>query len=423
MAHLTWGRMGKRLIRGLSVSVAMSLVAVVGTTAANARPPATGVPLSAARATEAFGLDLLGAGSGNRVISPDSIATALAMAGTGAKGETAAQIAAGLHSSPGRLGSFGGLQHTLASEAASAAAGDPEPPQLTIANGLFVQEGFPLVPAFTTGLQDHFGAAPEAVDFIGDLPGAIATINAWTSQHTEGVIPALFSELPAETRLVLANAVYLKAKWQARFKKGDTYRQRFHADAGSTEVEFMHQTTRLPYGGGAECECQAVELPYEGSTLSLLVVLPSAKSSVAALGRRLSRSGLGGVVRGLKPRTVELSLPRFHLHTETELVPPLERLGMKAPFGEAADFSGISEAAALKIAAVKHIADLKVDEEGTVAAAVTGVTVTVKSAPGIPPDAVTFDADRPFLFFIRDDQTGAVLFAGRLADPSAALSD
>jgi serpin B len=381
------------------------------------RAAPSGPVRSPAAATALFGLDLLGKlPPGNAVISPDSIATALAMAGTGAKGDTAAQIAAVLHlKGPMRFDSIGGLQHDVFAAQRAAAVGHPSAPTLTIANGLFVQQGYALAPAFVGGLSEHFGASPEAVDFADDPPGATAAINSWTSAHTNGVIPELFSELPPETRLVLANAVYLKAKWRHVFEDYGSLSGPFHRDGKTTKVKFMRQTDHFDYAAGPGY--QAVDLPYRGSTMSMLVVVPTEGGGVAGLESRLREEGLAPVVNGLSSRAVQLSMPRFHLRTEAELNGPLKALGMKLPFDEGADFSGITVVEALKIGQVQHIADIKVDEEGTEAAAATGLVVIPTSAEAPPRDLVVFNADHPFLFFVRDDATGAVLFAGRLTNP------
>jgi serpin B len=367
----------------------------------------------------ALGLGLLGKlPPGNAVISPDSIATALAMAGTGAKGKTANQIAAALGlyvGVPGVFGEVGRLQRAIAAAQTGAGTGHPAAPTLTIANGLFVQSGFALKPEFVDGLSEGFGAAPESVDFAGDSPGAVAAINSWTSAHTNGVIPKLFSELSPGTRLVLANAVYLKAKWRHEFEKSDTHTAPFHRTGRDVTAEFMRQENRFRYGAGPGY--QAVDLPYRSSKLSMTVVLPTGRAGLGALEGRLRKSGLGPVIHKLSLSTVDLTLPRFHLDTEASLNPALEALGMKLPFSEAADFSGITSAAPLKIGEVRHVADIKVNEEGTEAAAATGVTIRVASAPAFLPPIVTFKADHPFLFFVRDDKTGTVLFAGRLTNP------
>ncbi len=413
------------LCTGACILVAVALGIGVGqstaTSKAKVRTPTAASPheaLAPAAATGAFGLDLMHAmGPGNLVLSPDSVATALAMAGSGAAGQTAAQIASTLHlKSPASFASVGELQGTIANEQAAAAQGDPEAPTLDLANALFLQGGFPLNPAFVSGLQEHFGAGPQSVDFAGDLSGSVKTINEWVSDHTNGIIPQLFESLPELTRLVLADAVYLKASWLYPFRSGYTYPAPFHSPAKSSSVQFMHETERSRYGSGRGYA--AVDLPYRASTLSLLVVLPVGRS-LGALQHQLGARGLARIVHGLSPRLVQLSLPRFHLRTQTSLNQALAALGMRVAFSEAADFSGITAAEQLKIALVEHAADFKVDEAGTEAAAATGVVVEPTSARRPAGHEVVFNANRPFLFFLRDDRTGAVLFAGQLTNPAS----
>ncbi len=387
-----------------------------GPTHVRAAPSATFAP---AAATGAFGLDLMRAqGAGNLVLSPDSVAAALAMTGTGGARSTAAEISRTLHlKGPADFAAVGDLQRAIAAGQAAAAVGDPEPPTLEIASGLFLQQGLPLEPAFLSGAQQHFGAVPEAVDFTGDPTGALDAINRWVSDHTKGLIPRILDSLPKEMALALTNAVYLDADWEHPFERGDTGPDVFHKATGKTTVDFMRQTESLRYGTGPGYK--AVALPYRSSTLSLLVMLP-VRQPLGSLQHHLDGRGLVRIARGLSTRTVILSLPRFHLDTEAELTGALEKLGMPTTFSENADFPRITAAVPLKIDFVKHAADFTVDEEGTVAAAATAVGMVALSAPRIPKNAVTFNANRPFLFFLRDDRTGAVLFAGRLADPASA---
>ena len=376
-------------------------------------------PLAPAAATGAFGLDLMRAqGPGNLVLSPDSLAAALAMTGTGGVGRTVEEIARTLHlKGPAALAAVGDLQRAIAAGQAAAAEGDAEPPTLEIANGLFLQQGLPFAPAFLSAAQQHFGAAPETVDFEGDPTGALDAINGWVSERTKGLIPRILDSLPEEMALALANAVYLDADWEHPFKKSKTRPGIFHKTAGKITVDFMHQTESLRYGAGPGYK--AVALPYRSSTLSLLVMLPVGQR-LGSLQHRHDGRSLARIARGLSPKPVILSLPRFHLNTAAELTGALKRLGMLTPFSEAANFSRITTAVPLKVSFVKHAADFTVDEAGTVAAAATVVGVTVKSAPRPPRDAVSFNANRPFLFFLRDDRTGTVLFAGRLTNPASA---
>lgn len=375
--------------------------------------------LRPAVATGAFGLDLMRAqGPGNLVLSPDSVAAALAMTGTGGVGRTAEEIAETLHlKGPAALADVGDLQRAIVAGQAAAADGDPEPPTLEIANGLFLQQGMPFAPAFLAGAQQRFGATPETVDFSANPTGALEAINGWVSEHTKGLIPEVLDSLPQGMALALANAVYLDADWRHPFEKSKTKTDVFRTTAGEVTVDFMHQTESLRYGAGPGY--RAVALPYRSSTLSLLVMLP-ARQELGALQHRLDGRSLARIARDLRPRPVDLSLPRFHLNTDAELTDSLKELGMPTPFSGSANFSRITSAAGLQIALVKHAADFTVDESGTVAAAATVVGVVKKSTLRTPPGAITFNANRPFLFFLRDERTGAVLFAGRLTDPASA---
>jgi serpin B len=376
------------------------------------RPPS----LAPAPATAALSLDLLRTlGPGNIVFSPDSIATGLAMVGTGAEGRTAAQIAATLHlSSPAALAGVGALQQELTDEQARAPEGNTEVPTLDIGNGLFLQEGFPVDAPFVEGLARDFGAKPQTVNFEGSA--AVPTINAWVSAHTQGLIPELFSSLDATTRLVLADAIYLKAAWRTPFAERNTAPAPFHAPGQTSTVPFMNETASLPYARASGWT--AVEMPYGASTLSLLVVLPTG-TSLATLEHRLDPSLLTAIAQDVHPTKVALSIPRIHLSLQTSVDGVLHELGVTEAFTERADFSRISPLP-LKIGAVEHAADLKIDEAGTVAAAATGIAfeTTAIGVPVTPP--VRFDANRPFLFFLRDDRTGAVLFAGRLLNAATA---
>lgn len=371
-----------------------------------------------ATAVAAFGLDLMRAQArGNLVFSPDSIAAALAMAGSGAAGATATQIAHVLHvKSPHAFAAVGQLQGTIAGEQRAAAAGDPQAATLDLANAMFLQHGFTPAASFLVGLHRHFGStAPQSVDFR--QPSAVEAINTWVSAHTQGVIPHVLTELPPQTLLALVNAIYLKAAWLHPFKPAATAPAPFHGERESSSMAFMQQTEELHYSHGKGYA--AVDLPYRASTLSLLVVLPVGQS-VATLQRRLDPSQLARIVRGLAPRPVRLSVPRFHLATHIELDSSLESLGMPDAFSARANFSGITKAQALQLGVVDHAADFTVEEQGTIAAAATIVTAEPTAERVFVPAPIPFDANRPFLFFLRDDHSGAVLFAGRMTEPASA---
>jgi serpin B len=399
----------------LLASVALALVAGLGTTPAPAAAARTRAAPSyrPAPATAAFGLDLMRhLGSGNLVFSPDSVSAALAMVGIGARGATAGQIASTIRvTSPAAFPRVGDLQRTLKQEQSQGS----EAPTLEIADGLFLQQGFEPLGPFLSSLGQHFGAAPQLVDFAD--PSAVATVNAWVSEHTRGLIPAIVHQLSEQTKLLLANAIYLKADWKSQFKADATHPASFLATGGKkVQTPFMHETSTLRYGRGSGYA--VVELPYANSTLALAVMLPTGQRLGALLGRLTPRLLEDALARA-RPRAVELSLPKFHLTFLEELNDPLQLLGLTRAFGPGADFSGIAPGVPLQIGQVEHGANFTVEEMGTVAAAATTVGIEATDAPARPIAPVAFDADRPFLFFLRDRRTGAVLFAGRLADPSA----
>jgi serpin B len=408
--------------RRTAAAITLTLTALaLGCGQANAAsgPPVASRPTaptsaSPAQATEAFGLSLMGRlPQGNLVFSPDSVAAALAMTGTGAAGPTAAQIATALHlSSPASFAALGRLQQTIAAEQSLHNQGSPEAPTLNIANGLFVQQGFALDAPFAAGIAQSFGAAPQLVDFTS--PSAPEAINAWIAQQTQGLIPRVVGQLSPSTRLALANAIYLKATWSDKFKTSGTFAAPFHEVGSTSSTPFMHETERLGYARGREYA--ALSLPYEDSTLSLLVVLPR-RESLGKLERRLTPPALDRVIDGLRSRPVDVSFPRFHLQTADTLNAPLQQLGIVNAFEEGgADFSRITQAEPLRIGEVLHAADFKVDERGTEAAAATVGTSEATSAIRFL-HVVDFDANHPFMFFLRDDKSGALLFAGRLVEP------
>jgi serpin B len=357
-------------------------------------------------------------GGRNLVLSPDSIAAALAMAGTGAAGQTAMQMAHVLHlPSPSAFAAVGRLQSSMSTEQLGAGVGNPQAPTLEIANGLFVQHGLSLLAPFLSALHSAFASVPQSVDFHNGSAHAVQAINAWVSEHTAGLIPQILTSVPNETLLALANALYLKAAWLHPFKASATASAPFHGLHQLAAMPFMHQTERLSYSHGNGYT--AVELPYLGSTLSLLVVLPIGQS-ISSLQDRLDAESLGQIVDRLVQKTVALSLPRFKLEYRVELAKPLQALGMTDAFSEKADFSGIAASPPLKLGVVEHAANFSLNEQGTLAAATTVITFEPTSVEVNSGPTVRFDVNRPFLFFLRDDRTGTALFAGRLSEPVAA---
>lgn len=386
-------------------------------------PVGAGDATVAVRSTNALGLDLLralGDPGGNLVFSPYSIQAALAMADAGAAGDTAKQINAVLHArDAAALDAGNGELGLRLAESVRAPRGTPrgDAARLEIANGLWTQSGLALASPFSQTLADDFASSPQLLDFRDRPEPSRLAINQWVGEHTGRLINHLMpaGSITFDTVLVLANAIYLKAHWSSPFDRKRTSRRSFFTDSGSApRVPFMTEApTELDYASGARY--RAVALPYLDSSLSMLVVMPTA-GTLVQFERTLTTTSLDRLIGSLTSSMVELRMPRFHLHGHAELNDVLGMLGMPLAFTDGANFSRITRQMSLKIQAVEHGADLTVDEQGTVAAAATGISLEPTSAPGGPLRRLALD--HPFLLFLRDDNSGAILFAGRVADPS-----
>jgi len=344
----------------------------------------------------------------NLVFSPLSIGIAFGMADAGARGETAAQIEEVFH-----LPSSGDELHA-AFNALDQALADSGESTLRLANRLYPAVGYELVPDFVETLAASYGAPTERLDFAGDPEGARKRINAWVSERTEKRIPELLGSgtVDRQTRLVLVNALFLRAEWSQPFGKYPTERQPFtRADGSRIRVPLMHNA-ELQTRYVAAADYQAVELPYGNGELSMLVVVPA--RDFAAFERRLGAELLAEIDAAAREGIVDLHLPKWSARSELDLAESLPELGLTLPFA-GGDFTGISPSNPFVDAGV-HAADIDVDERGTVAAAATALAFAVSGPPA--PDAV-IRADRPFLYLIRDAETGAVLFLGRMVDPAA----
>jgi serpin B len=267
--------------------------------------------------------------------------------------------------------------------------------------------------AYLEALASRFGSGVRLVDYATDAEAARRMINGWVSDQTERRIPELLvpGVLTSDTRLTLVNAVYLKAAWQTPFPENATLPGSFTLAGGTTvEVPMMAATLSVPYAAGEGW--QAVELPYIGGALAMTIILPD---DLDAFEAAVTVDQLDAIIGDLSEHGVTLSMPKFGIETKAMLADLLARLGMPTAFGGGADFSGITAEEALVISDVVHQANIDVDEKGTEAAAATAVVMRGSSSP----DQVTLRVDRPFLFALRDVQTGTMLFLGRVSDPSA----
>ena len=376
----------------------------------------------------AFAFDLfqaLKAQDGNLFYSPHSISVALAMTYAGAAGETASQMAETLRFLlPGdRLHpAFNALDHELASRGADVRGQGGERFRLNIVNAVWGQQGHEFQEAFLDVLAESHRAGVRPADFGGAPEESRRAINDWVAERTEDRIrdlipPGIINPL---TRMVLTNAVYFNASWSVPFGEAETRDRPFQLlDGSSVAVPTMRTEQELLYGAGDGY--QAVDLPYAGHELSMTVIVPD-RGRFAAFEDSLDATFVDRIIDGLRYRYVTLDLPRFEFESQFRLGEALKSMGMPDAFDStASDFSGMDgrsclagDPGCLYIGAVLHKAFVSVDEAGTEAAAATAVVMQAESARPAP---VAVTVDRPFLFLIRDRETGAILFVGRVVRP------
>jgi len=358
-----------------------------------------------------FGVELyrrLGAEPGNIFLSPASVSMALGMVHAGAEGETAGEMeralrypAAGLHEG----------MASLLRRLPIAADGR----RVSIANALWVQQSFALKASYLETVRRHYGGGARQVDFVGAPVEAIAALNRWAEEQTAGRIKTILQRenINDRTRLVLTNAVYFKADWLLPFQAAQTRSRPFRlAGGGSVSVPMMRQRANFRLLETPAFE--AVEMPYKGEELSMLLFLPSETSSLRQFEQALEGQALRSWAEQLmssERRDLEMVLPKLELETRVSLVPQLQALGMRRAFTQMAQLGGMSDAR-LYLSDVLHQTILRVDEKGTEAAAVTAGLAEIVSMPK------QFHADRPFFFVIRDNRSGTLLFLGRIERPS-----
>ena len=366
-----------------------------------------------------FALDLHGSlksQPGNLFFSPSSISTALAMTYAGARGETAGQMASVLH--------FPAPQekvHEAFASLSKSFKSETEKPgyQLSVANRLWGQQGYHILPDFLAITRDSYQAEMALVDFVNNTERARAVINQWVEAQTQEKIKDLLPRgtLTPRTRLVLTNAIYFKGDWTRPFRKEATREEDFHVTGDkTTRVPLMH--LKDDFRLGAVDGLKLLDLPYGKGDLSAIVLLPDSIDGLPALEEKLNLKNLTRWLGTLLRQKVDVFLPRFQLTSQFALNQALEAMGMPLAFDEnEADFSGISTEDRLYISAVVHKAFVDLNEQGTEAAAATGVVMAVRAAMLPRPPAV-FRADHPFLFLIVDNRTKSILFLGRVVNPN-----
>jgi serpin B len=365
---------------------------------------------------------------GNLFCSPYSISTALAMACAGASGQTEQQMIKAMHfpiitgtkpdspSKPlmrrhGFHEQFGAIITDLNGRTEKGAY------ELNVANALWGQKGCRFLKEFIELVQRDYDGHLNEVDFVHAAEAARKKINTWVQEQTKDKIKDLIppGTLNQLTRLVLTNAIYFKGNWARQFEKDRTREAPFTLSGGEkVDVPMMNQTERFGYFQSENL--QVLELPYVDNELSMIVFLPKEADGLGQFEKELNFENISERLGKIRRTRVVVSVPRFKITSEFGLADVLRSMGMEDAFTDKADFSGMNGAKDLHISAVLHKAYVDVNEEGTEAAAATGVVVGITSVQPQPP---VFLADHPFLFLIRDNLTGSILFIGRVANPKA----
>jgi serine protease inhibitor len=413
--HVRWLAVLRRTIAALLVAALVTVSTVIVDRVGAAEESV----MPAAFAINGFGLRLLEALAAakpdeNTVISPVSVALALAMTYNGSQGETHLAIREALG-----LGALGD-NFNQANQALIETIKDADPSvRMAIANALWAQKGFRLAPAFVKIGRDFYDAPIRSLDFARNPDGAAAVINRWVDHATRGKIPSIIAKLDPGTMLVLTNAVYFKGKWTWPFPKSATAPHDFHTAADATsKVPMMRLGRNFDYLENSDF--QAVRLPYGNQRFVMYVLLPKKDSGVPALLSQLNAIRWVQWTRSFGDRQGTLMLPKFTLTYAARLNDALKKLGMGVAFSVDADFSRIHEPPPpLKISDVEHRTFIKVDEKGTEAAAATsvGITATAIMRPAVPPFEMI--VDHPFFIAIGEQETGAMLFAGVVTNPPA----
>jgi serpin B len=355
--------------------------------------------------------------TGNMFYSPYSISTALAMTYAGAAGGTEKQMSSALHFTLPQAQlhpAFNDLAMQLASRGQGAKGTNGKGFSLEIANALWGQKDYNVQSAFLNTLAQNYGAGMNLLDFINSPEPSRITINNWVSDQTNNRIKDLLPQgsIDSLTRFVLTNAIYFDAAWQYPFVKESTHDATFHLLDGSTVTTSM-MSNEAGYSYAKGTDYQAVELPYDGNEIAMDIIMPDA-GKFTSFESAMTADKISGIIGGLKNNFMSLNMPKFSFDSSFSLKSALSALGMPVAFSDTeADFSGITGNTDLHISDVVHKAFVAVDEEGTEAAAATGVVVGIAAMP-----QTTLTIDQPFIFLIRDIQTGTIIFVGRVLNPA-----
>ncbi|XP_063339743.1 leukocyte elastase inhibitor-like isoform X1 [Pelmatolapia mariae] len=382
---------------------------------------ASSVPVS--KASTAFSLAMLKTlseedSTGNIFYSGLSVSAALAMLMLGARGSTATQMSECLKPQTDEDDVHAKFAKLLTDLNKADA-----PYSLSLANRLYGDRSYTFLEEFLKGTKKHYNAELESVDFKENAEEARVHINSWVEKQTQDKIKDLLSQdaVDSLTKLVLVNAIYFKGSWNTQFKEEMTADAQFRLNKNDTKaVKMMHQKSKFPFATIPEADCKILEMPYKGNDLSMLIFLPNDieddATGLEKLEKELTYKNFVDWTRPdmMSPNEVDVKLPRFKMEEKYDLEKILTKMGMENAFDiYKSDFSGMSPANDLIVSKVVHKAFVDVNEEGTEAAAATGVDMEVRSIT-IP---VEFVADHPFIFFIRHKPTKSILFVGRYCSP------
>ena len=424
--------MKKAFLAILAAIMLLTVIGCAGTASAaelKSNKPRDGAPVvsdldasSLATGNTAFALNLyqqLIKNNGNVFFSPYSISEALAMTYGGARGVTATQMAAAMQfllEQDKLHPAFNSVDLALASRAQGQQGKDEKGFRLNVVNAIWGQKDFKFTQAYLDLLAQNYGAGLRILDFKNAPEPARVTINDWVSDQTEQKIKDLLPKgsITDLTRLVLTNAIYFNAAWGSKFEKNATRDGQFYLSTGNAvTVPLMYQQHSFKYA--EDQNYQAVELPYDGNQLSMVILLPAA-GQLSSFESWLNTQQLGNILGNFRIDTVSLTMPKFTVQSEFGLKWVLSALGMTDAFDPTkADFSGMDGAKDLFISDVVHKAYVSVDENGTEAAAASGIMV---GTTAMPVNIKTLTIDRPFIFLIRDIPTNTILFIGRVTDPT-----
>ncbi|MCC6723105.1 MAG: serpin family protein [Saprospiraceae bacterium] len=347
----------------------------------------------------------------NIFISPFSMSTALTMTTNGAANQTLDDMRNTLKINGMQMQSVNESYKTLLAVLPNLDANT----QLNIANSIWSQEGYPVLPSFLEINSNYFGSEVIPVDFRDPEP-VITKVNGWVKDKTNGLIEKALTDLPPDMVMLLINAIYFNGTWKTEFDAKDTKKADFQAPSGTAQVDMMHiKGSDFSY---FENELfQAIDLPYGDSIFSMSVFLPNEGNDVEDVIAAMTSSNWAQWLSAFNPHVVQLYLPKFKLEYDIKMKRTLSTMGMSVAFSDFADFSNLVEGEELKIGEVIHKAVVDVSEKGTEAAAVTIVEV-VDTSVGGSSSPVVFNANRPFVFVIRDNKTNSILFMGKVMNPN-----